>query len=296
MTLPLVSVLVITYNQEKYIAECLNSLVRQKTNFDFEIVVCDDVSKDNTVEIARALSVKDQRIQVYRNEKNLGPAGNFAKALSLCKGRYIAFCEGDDFWCDDLKLEKQVEILQNDGELTMVYADYGKVDDKGNILENKTIDKPEHFFTLSDFIDGSGPVLNSMMLRREIFPKQFPKAFFTVLNPDVFIIGWTLLKGQAKFIPDVLSMYRTHSEGIYSSKTTIEKQLLRYSTRMEFFKSLTSGYRNYYLIALKKLEETLAAAKKNSELKLFKKYFPMLPAYRRFIFNLKQWYYALRTA
>lgn len=296
MNLPLVSVLVITYNQEAYIAQCLKSLMSQKTNFDFEIIVYDDVSSDTTYQIAEEMSATTTYLNVFRNEKNLGPAGNFEKALLKCRGRFIAFCEGDDFWCDPLKLQKQVKTLQQDGSASMVYADYGKVDDKGDILQKNTLKKPNQYFTIQDFIDDSGPVLNSMMVRREVFPKKFPNAFFTVQNPDVFIVGWALIKGRATFIPEVLSMYRTHSEGIYSSKKNIEKQLLRYSTRILFFQSLnSSAYKNLTKQAEMGLQSTLISAKRSGEDELFKIYFAKLPILKRIKFKWLQRYYNLRV-
>jgi glycosyltransferase involved in cell wall biosynthesis len=93
----MISIAMATYNGEKYIREQLNSILAQ-TEHDFEVVICDDVSTDSTLSILKEYEKKDYRFRIYENEKNLGYRENFNKAVSLCKGDFIAFSDQDDIW------------------------------------------------------------------------------------------------------------------------------------------------------------------------------------------------------
>lgn len=109
-----VSVVIATYNQEKYIRHTLESVVNQKTNFEFEALVGDDCSTDGTAAIVREFAEKYPDIIVpFIREKNLGMGGNTADLVFRTKGEYVAFIEGDDYWIDDHKLQKQADFLDS---------------------------------------------------------------------------------------------------------------------------------------------------------------------------------------
>ena len=109
-----VSVVIATYNQEKYIRHTLESVVNQKTNFEFEALVGDDCSTDGTAAVVREFAEKYPDIIVpFIREKNLGMGGNTADLVFRTKGEYVAFIEGDDYWIDDHKLQKQVDFLDS---------------------------------------------------------------------------------------------------------------------------------------------------------------------------------------
>lgn len=93
----MVSIALATYNGEKYISEQLDSILNQSYS-DFEVIICDDCSKDSTRKIIKDYSIRDSRIHLYENEINLGFKKNFIKCIGLCKGEYIAFCDQDDVW------------------------------------------------------------------------------------------------------------------------------------------------------------------------------------------------------
>lgn len=113
----MVSILCTAYNHEKYIRQCLDGFVMQKTNFKFEVIVHDDASTDNTANIIREYEEKYPEIikPIYQNENQYSKKVGITKKFTLpkAKGKYIAICEGDDFWTDDYKLQKQVDILEN---------------------------------------------------------------------------------------------------------------------------------------------------------------------------------------
>ena len=120
---PLVSVHMITYNHEKYIAQAIESALMQKTNFDYEIVIGEDCSTDKTRKIVDTYAKKyPDKIKLILNEKNIGMIPNFIKTLNMCRGKYIAMLEGDDYWTDPYKLQKQVDFLETNPDYGLVHS------------------------------------------------------------------------------------------------------------------------------------------------------------------------------
>jgi glycosyltransferase involved in cell wall biosynthesis len=120
----LVSVLLLTYNHQKYIAEAIQSVVNQKTNFDYEILIGDDCSTDGTCEIVNSFISKNPNlIKAIRSENNVGAIRNEKRLMDASKGKYIAFLEGDDYWTDPLKLQKQVDFLDANPDYGLVHGD-----------------------------------------------------------------------------------------------------------------------------------------------------------------------------
>lgn len=125
MSFPKASVLIITYNQESIIHKTIDSILVQKCDFDYEIVIGDDCSKDKTGKILDEYRDKyPNKIRVIHNEKNLGIVKNYINVIKQCNGEYIAECAGDDYWIDGRKLQKQVDIMEKRPEIGMVYTDH----------------------------------------------------------------------------------------------------------------------------------------------------------------------------
>ena len=127
-SLPLVSILCDTFNHEKYISQALDGFIMQQTSFPFEIIVHDDASTDNTAQIIREYELKypDLFVPIYQTENQFSkPEVNIWTDITFPKarGKYIALCEGDDYWTDPLKLQKQVDFLEENPEYGMVHTD-----------------------------------------------------------------------------------------------------------------------------------------------------------------------------
>ena len=116
------SVFVVTYNQEQYIRQCLESIVAQKVNFDYEVIVGDDCSIDGTSAICDEFADKYPQIHVCHHPKNLGLLKNWEFVMNKCKGKYIALIEGDDYWIDEHKLQRQVDWLDAHPEYTLTFT------------------------------------------------------------------------------------------------------------------------------------------------------------------------------
>lgn len=145
---PLVSVSVATYQHKNFIRECLDGILMQKTNFSFEIIIGDDGSDDGTTEICKEYATKyPDIIRLFirdRNSSHYYEDGNFIGRFNgiwcrmSCRGKYIALCEGDDYWTDPLKLQKQVDFLENNPDFIFSMGRYKRLyEDSKKIFENK---------------------------------------------------------------------------------------------------------------------------------------------------------------
>lgn len=147
---PKVSVIVLTYNQEKTIGRTLDSILRQKRNFPIEIIIGDDASKDHTVQVCREYARKyPEIIRLVENKTNKGLLQNYYDCVLLAKGKYISECAGDDFWIYEEKIQKQSEILDRDKDTVLVCADW-----KNYIEEKKEFESP--------WQDGKYPYIDSL--------------------------------------------------------------------------------------------------------------------------------------
>ena len=118
----MVSVVMVAYNSAPYIEEAIRGIVGQRCSFGVQLVICDDASSDATPEIvARWAEKYPHIIDFHRNQANLGVQGNYLKALSLCRGKYIAMCDADDYWCSSSKLRHQVEYMEANPGVAITY-------------------------------------------------------------------------------------------------------------------------------------------------------------------------------
>ena len=129
------SVFVVTYNQEKYIRQCLDSILMQEVDFDYEVVIGEDHGTDATRAICEEYAEKYSQVRLLPLTENLGVAGNWRRVLLECKGEYVAMCEGDDYWTDSMKLQTQIDFLDNRPQYSGCFHNAKKVDDYGNVLD-----------------------------------------------------------------------------------------------------------------------------------------------------------------
>lgn len=131
---PLISIGIVSYNQESTIIECVESILQQETKYPYEIVISDDCSTDNTQEVIKELQKKYiTKIKVLISNKNEGIGKNYKKLFHALSGKYIMICEGDDYWINPLKIEHQINYMENHSEFGFIsgrvlngYGDYFK--------------------------------------------------------------------------------------------------------------------------------------------------------------------------
>jgi glycosyltransferase involved in cell wall biosynthesis len=209
----ILSVCVVTYNQDHYIRDCLSSIVEQKTSFPFEIIVADDCSTDQTREIILEFAKRYPNIvkPLFR-KKNLGAVENYLDVHNGAKGTYVAHIDGDDLMLPG-KLQKQVDFLSQNSGFSAVWHRVNLFDDAGGFFSGDGYDYS--FFkngviTLSHALRlGSFGAHSSCMYRREA--RKTRKADFPII--DLFFTWEYLCSGEGKMLDDVLGAYRVAAHG-----------------------------------------------------------------------------------
>jgi len=212
------SVCLVTYNHEEFIEQAVTSALNQVVSFDYEIVVGEDCSTDTTADVLRRLeSCHSGRLKVEYHEKNLGAEKNFLKTIAACRGEYIAFLDGDDFWTSRHKLELQVRFLDKHQEASFCFhrARYLNTTDQSAEYVVPPHDPPA--LSSFDFIlQDSNPVaINSVVARRAYLAEV--SSWLT----DLKLGDWPLClmlarQGRVGYLPMEMSMYRVHAGGTWS--------------------------------------------------------------------------------
>lgn len=222
METPSVSICMICYNVEAFIGEAIEGVLLQKTEFPIELVIGDDCSTDRTLEIANGYAaIYPGKIRVLAFKENRGIAGNTARTLEECRGKYVAICDSDDAWTDPLKLQKQVAFLEANPDYGIVYSDVQPVSETGEPISDPDIEalRP-HFAEGEVFLPllGGNFICNSTAVyRRELLDGH-------VVDParDYFVqdyIMWLKIASCAKahFLPERTTLYRKHSRSVTGS-------------------------------------------------------------------------------
>jgi len=217
-----VSIECLVYNQEPYLRKCLDGIVMQKTNFMFEAIVHDDRSKDNSANIIREYAEKYPDIikPIYETENQYHKKDGLWNAVSPhLKGKYIAFCEGDDYWTDPYKLQKEVDILDNDPNVMLVYTGFNNVDENGKLFYRADY---EYLMKLSKSGEMFGSELekNRIMtlttcLRREVlFSELYQNC---PLKYDLTFSLTASLMGKLVYLPDRTGCYRMNPDSLMNA-------------------------------------------------------------------------------
>lgn len=225
---PMVSVCVQTYQHVGFIKQCLDGILMQHTTFPFEILLGEDESTDGTREICIEYAQKypDKiRLFLHSRENNIKvnnrATGRFNIFYNFFKanGQYIALCEGDDYWTDKFKLQKQVDFLEANDEFVLSFHDCKVVDDSASLLKSGLL-KTEYKKNLSRYELTTGtwlPTL-SVMFRKEKVNK-LPSSFCKVLNLDTILWAYLGQFGNAHYDESTIAVYTQHSGGIWSEKS-----------------------------------------------------------------------------
>ncbi len=229
---PYVSICCTTYNHEKYIRDCLESFLMQETTFPVEILIHDDASTDATAEIVKAYQAKYplviKPICQDENQYSKGVKPNVAFNYPRACGKYIAVCEGDDFWTDPRKLETQVAFLEGNPGYVLCYHDARIIDENGRLVsESKLPDKCKTDFSAEELQKGAWTLTLTRCFRNVI--KEFPPEIGNVKNVDIFLTALLGEHGGGKYMPQISpAVYRAQSGSIWSSlkpQTQIQENL-----------------------------------------------------------------------
>lgn len=218
---PLVSICCWTYNHERFIKKAIDGFLMQKTNFIFEIIIGDDFSTDETRKICFGYKEKLlDKIKILERGSNVGASANSISVLNEARGKYLALCDGDDFWTDPHKLQKQVDemeknkncdlsfhpaiILNSNGEKKGILANYGK---RARVFKTKDV-----ILGNGDFCPSSSVVFKKTLL------SKMPDFYFNSFIGDYPLQIFGSLNGGVLYLPDCMSAYRSNIDGSWSQK------------------------------------------------------------------------------
>ncbi len=227
---PIISVVLTTYNQEKYVAQALEGILKQENCPEYEIIVGNDCSTDKTSEIISGYASQyPDRIKILPRPQNLGMLKNMQDCFHNCRGEFIAICEGDDYWTDEHKLLKQYQLLKNNPKALMCFTDI-------SLLMEETQEICAHIpavkkklkttFSIRDLIEKGNPVGNfSCCMYRKKGLDALPQSYFEGNAADYLLNMYMLDKADGIFLKDVCSVYRILPSGQWSGKSQTEQVL-----------------------------------------------------------------------
>lgn len=213
MKTPIVSVCIITYNHELYIREAIEGVLMQKTTFPIELIISEDCGPDSTRKIVKEYAAKYPDIIIADlPEKNRGMIDNFHHCVSLAKGKYIALCEGDDYWTDPLKLQKQVDFLEANLEYGLVYTDLNSYNENtkqfvNGLFKNHIWEKNNSF---EKHLTSSGSLAPCtwMIRSKYIFDTLFDLKKDNPTDGSFVLALEIMLKTNITMLDDVTAVYR----------------------------------------------------------------------------------------
>lgn len=219
MNKPLLSVVMITYGHESFILQAISSILMQECDFDVELIIANDCSPDKTHEIIVGIletQPNSSWIKYTKQTKNRGAINNFIFALQECKGKYIALCEGDDYWTDPLKLQKQVDFLEENNDYNICVHNTSILGDNEIKDKDWRWDKKRNVFSIDDYIYSLFFHTSSIVFRRCEIPEYFSSP--SILQGDMALFLVAINNKKIFFINEMMSVYRIHEGGITNSK------------------------------------------------------------------------------
>lgn len=268
---PIVSVCLISYNQAAYIEKAMDGILMQDLSLQWEIVIADDCSTDGTKEILQRYSeYHPGKIRILPRTANWGPGPNFVDLLLQAKGKYIAYLEGDDYWCDPTKLSQQVAYLEANTSVALTWHGYHIIDEHDRITKADAHRDSKLNFSADEFKKINGIKSLTICFRNVI--RQFPKNYLDCPNGDTYLYTLIGQHGGAQFIDTIQpSCYRVHSGGTWSQIHQIKKDkkaIQSFRCMVAYLDEiLDKPTRDYYLDRLIKTQYALSHdLRKNKDL------------------------------
>lgn len=225
--LPLVSIQCLVYNHEPYLRQCLDGFVMQKTNFKFEAIVHDDVSTDGSAAIIREYAEKYPDIikPIFETENQYSKGdGSLDRIMhEASRGKYIAICEGDDYWTDPLKLQKQVDFMEANLEVAICFHAHSNLMPSGDLIRMCRYSADNSQCNMHDLIvNGGGYMATNSILFKSCLRNPFPRWADEAPVGDLPLMLVLSSRGHIGYINEDMSVYRTASIGSWTSKLSID--------------------------------------------------------------------------
>lgn len=291
---PIVSVRTSTYNHAPYIRQCIEGVLMQKTTFPIEYIIGEDYSSDETRSIVFDYAKKyPDIIRVVTADYNVGSKANGKRCIDRCRGKYMAICEGDDYWVDPLKLQKQVDFMENNPEYGMIHTNYQLTE--GKIIGKRSFNESGDY--LEDIINSKVTLATpTILLRKEIYdriPKLYIDKGFRMGDLPMWIEVAAISK--IKHLNFISAAYRTLQESASHSRD-IDKQINFYKSVLE----CTRFYSDYFKIKLQNssynlyYESIIRAAFQSNNIEYADKYFKEAKTQKSLSLKMVLFYYATK--
>jgi glycosyltransferase involved in cell wall biosynthesis len=235
----MLSCCLITYNHKNYIRKAIDSILMQKVDFEREIIIADDCSKDGTTQIIEEYVAKyPTLIKHIKREKNVGAAQNYVELLMAATGKYVAYLDGDDYWTSENKVQEQVNFLESNEDCVISAHDSEIEDINGNLQPSFKSRTFKHLplnnkFKLEDFLLNDFFNSASIVYRRNALP-PFPKWYMACKAGDFFLVLILTMQGDIHYINKCYSVYRFNPNSIST-----------HYTRFEILESFEEGLRQF---------------------------------------------------
>lgn len=238
-----------TYNHGLYIEKCIKSIMEQETDYSYKLLISDDVSTDNTKDIINEYKKKyPDKIDVIFRENNLGAMENFIETLNSVHSEYVALCDGDDYWSDNKKIQKQLDFLESHKDFSLCFSQtLISFEDKSQSDVVHPLNIKEDL-TLDDLIKENHIPANTVVYRwrykeEDSLINEFPK---NIVPGDYYLHLMHAKEGKAHFINEIMTFYRRQQSGMWYLSSQADKQDMFYDLYGE-------PYLNFYV----KMEELL---------------------------------------
>jgi len=203
----LVSVCMVTFNHEAFIAQAIEGVLMQQGDFDLQLIIGDDASQDKTGDICKRYAEQyPSKIIFLRNEKNLGPGLNFYQIIKKCSGAYIALCEGDDYWTDPAKLQKQISFLQKNSDYAICFHAIKILRPDGQLVKDFITHVPKSETTIHDLIARGNYIHTPSVVLRNTF--ILPEWYLTCPVGDYALYLLAVNYDKIKYLDDSMAVYR----------------------------------------------------------------------------------------
>ena len=241
----LVSVCCITYNHEQFIREAVDSFLMQETNFSIEIIIHDDASTDNTAKMIKEYQEKYpyliKLILQTENQYSLKGFGFISDVFKEARGKYIALCEGDDYWTDPLKLQKQVDFLESDPNIVIVGHRVKYLNNKNQNSQEYISAEEKEVGNVIDILKRNYLPTASVILRRSAMPdlSWLIEIIQDLKQGDWPLFVFTAQNGKILFLNEVLAVYRVHGTSVWSSLSAKDRLIYIFQARRKIMKHFT---------------------------------------------------------
>lgn len=269
--IPFVSIWMVTYNHEDYIVQAVESIMIQITSFDYKLFIGEDCSTDETRAICIDLKEKyPDKIELLLQNKNTGAYKNAEKVFKKCfesGAKYIALCEGDDYWTDSLKLEKQVDFLENNKSYSMVCTN-AEIIDNHDFIKRKRFEFENSFDIDVKYLLKNNHITTCTVMANSSLLKLRKPA--KINFPDKHIWLTLLENGKCFYLNEITARYRMHDKGFYSVLKESSKSIKRIEDYKIYRKEFPSLYKTITFQLYKYLLRGIISSLKNRNYKAFK--------------------------